>query len=132
MRRCTPKPAARPRPIGRRSPRFTASWREGNTILKWLRNIGITDPRKIFHSHRHTFKTACRGKIDREIRNYITGHTTGDTASEYGDYPIDMLAVEIEKITNPLDAVEIIKLAPPQSRGASPISGQIGETDALS
>lgn len=73
----------------------------GNTILKWLRKIGITDPRKVFHSHRHTFKTACRGKIDREIRNYITGHATGDTASEYGDYPIDMLAVEIEKITNP-------------------------------
>jgi integrase len=104
----------------------------GNTILKWLRKIGITDTRKVFHSHRHTFKTACRGKIDREIRNYITGHTTGDTASEYGDYPIPMLAAEIEKITNPLETVEVVELASPQSREASPISGQIGETDALS
>ena len=103
----------------------------GNTILKWLRKIGITDPRKVFHSHRHTFKTACRGKIDREIRNYITGHTTGDTASEYGDYPIDMLAVEIEKIINPVDS-EVVKLASPRSREAFLISGQIGETDALS
>jgi integrase len=84
----------------------------GNTILKWLRKIGITDPRKVFHSHRHTFKTACRGKIDREIRNYITGHTSGDTASEYGDYPIPMLAIEIEKITNPLDSeAELVKKA---------------------
>jgi integrase len=82
----------------------------GNTILKWLRKIGITDPRKVFHSHRHTFKTACRGKIDREIRNYITGHTTGDTASDYGEYAIPMLAAEIEKVRNPLD-VEVEKLA---------------------
>jgi hypothetical protein len=79
---------------------------------------------------RHTFKTACRGKIDREIRNYITGHATGDTASEYGDYPIDMLAGEIEKITNPLDR-EVVKLASPQSREASLISGQSSGTDAL-
>jgi integrase len=93
----------------------------GNTILKWLRKIGITDPRKVFHSHRHTFKTACRGKIDREIRNYITGHSSGDVASEYGEYPIEMLAVEIEKIANPLDTVEVAKLASPQS----------GEIDAL-
>jgi integrase len=82
----------------------------GNTILKWLRKIGVTDPRKVFHSHRHTFKTACRGKIDREIRNYITGHTTGDTASDYGEYAIPMLAAEIEKVRNPLD-VEVEKLA---------------------
>jgi integrase len=103
----------------------------GNTILKWLRKIGITDPRKVFHSHRHTFKTACRGKIDREIRNYITGHGTDDTASDYGEYPIPMLAAEIEKITNPLDTIEVRKLASPQSREASLTCGQSGETDAL-
>jgi integrase len=70
----------------------------GDTLMRWLRKIGITDPRKVFHSHRHTFKTACRGKIDREIRNYITGHSSDDVASEYGDYEIPMLAAEIEKI----------------------------------
>jgi len=41
----------------------------GNAIGKWLRKIGITDKRKTFHSHRHTFKTNCRGLIDEEIRN---------------------------------------------------------------
>jgi len=102
----------------------------GNTTLKWLRKIGITDPRKVFHSHRHTFKTACRGKIDREIRNYITGHSSGDVAGEYGDYPIPMLAIEIEKITNPLDS-EVVKLASLRSREASLISGQSSGTDAL-
>jgi integrase len=75
----------------------------GNTVMRWLRDIGITDKRKVFHTHRHSFKSACRGKIDREIRNYITGHSSGDTASEYGEYEIPMLAVEIEKIANPLD-----------------------------
>jgi len=104
----------------------------GNTILKWLRKIGITDPRKVFHSHRHTFKTACRGKIDREIRNYITGHRSGDVASDYGEYPIPMLAAEIEKINNPLGTVDVAdKLASPQSREASLTCGQSGETDAL-
>jgi integrase len=82
----------------------------GYTIMRWLRGIGITDPRKVFHCHRHTVKTVCRGKIDREIRNYITGHANGDQASEYGEYPIEMLAKEIEKIPNPLDC-EDIKLA---------------------
>ena len=40
-----------------------------------------------------------------------------------------MLAVEIEKITNPLGTVEVVKLVSPQSREASLTSGQSGEID---
>ena len=82
----------------------------GNTIGKWLRKIGITDKRKTFHSHRHTFKTNCRGLIDEEIRNYITGHATANAAADYGKYPIPMLAKEIEKV-DPLADSETVKLA---------------------
>ena len=41
------------------------------------------------------------------------------------------LAAEIEKITNPLETVEVVELASPQSREASQTCGQSGETDAL-
>jgi hypothetical protein len=74
----------------------------GNTIMIWLRKIGITDPRKCFHSHRHTFKTRCRGKIDKECRDYIMGRAAGDVAAEYGEHPIPTLADEIKKVANPL------------------------------
>jgi hypothetical protein len=74
----------------------------GRTIGQSLSDIGIKDQRKVFHSHRHTFKTRCRVKIDRENRNYITGHASEDIAAEYGDYLIEMLADELAKIPDPL------------------------------
>jgi len=74
----------------------------GNSLLKWLRRIGITDPRKCFHSWRHSFKTLCRGRIEDAQHDYITGHQGQTEGSRYGKYPIPMLAVEIEKLPDPL------------------------------
>ena len=70
----------------------------GNTIQKWLRKTITKDSRKTFHSHRHAYKTLCRGLIDQELRNYLMGHKTAGVAAEYGRYPIKTLAEEIEKI----------------------------------
>jgi len=64
----------------------------------WLRRIGITDRRKVFHSHRHTFKTLARGIMAEEIHDAITGHSNGSVGRDYGHYPIAMLAQAIEKI----------------------------------
>jgi integrase len=71
-----------------------------NIIMPWLRDkIGITDPRKVFHSWRHTFKTNCRGKIAEEIHDAITGHSTGSIGRSYGRYPMAVLREAIEKVT---------------------------------
>jgi integrase len=46
----------------------------GEQLRKWLIKL-IPDLPKgdKLHMFRHTFKSACRGRIDKEIRNYITG-----------------------------------------------------------
>ena len=72
-------------------------------VNKWLRGIGITDPRKVFHSHRHTFKTLCReARVEEEIHDAITGHTSVSVGRGYGDYPIATMAEAIERIPDPV------------------------------
>jgi integrase len=68
----------------------------------WLRDLGIEDRRKVFHSLRHGFKTLCReAKIEREIHDAITGHRDGSASSDYGDFPIPVMAEAVERIPNP-------------------------------
>jgi integrase len=78
---------------------------KGNHSLilnKWLRDLGIEDRRKVFHSLRHQFKTLCReAKIEREIHDAITGHRDGSASSDYGDYPIPTMREAIERISDP-------------------------------
>lgn len=75
-----------------------------NNWSKWwgryAREQGITDKRKVFHSFRHTFKTACRAAgIPKEIHDRLTGHTSGDVGDEYGDkHPVAVLAHQMRKI----------------------------------
>jgi integrase len=83
----------------------------GTTIMRWLRDIGIKDRRKVFHSHRHTWKTRARSFIDEEKRNYLSGHAMANVAAEYGKYPIPMLAIEIEKLPDPLKQVSMAQAA---------------------
>lgn len=46
---------------------------------------GFDDPSKTFHSFRHAFKRACRGKVEEEIHDLLTGHKgTGGVGREYG------------------------------------------------
>ena len=68
----------------------------------WLREIGITDPRKVFHSWRHTFKTMCRGRIEEEIHDALTGHSGGSIGRDYGDYPMGVLRAAVEKLPDPV------------------------------
>jgi integrase len=91
-------PTVRMNRDGKRSPEA------GDIIMPWLRSIGITDPRKVFHSHRHTFKSLSRGRIEEEIHDYITGHGNGAVGRDYGLYPIPMLAEVIERIPDPTAA----------------------------
>jgi len=66
--------------------------RTGN-FSKWVNRYisekcGISDPRKVFHSFRHTFKDACReAGIARELHDRITGHSLGNIGDTYGVGP---------------------------------------------
>lgn len=67
---------------------------------RYARSHGITDSRKVFHSFRHTFKTACRqAGLPKEIHDAITGHSSADVGDRYGEgYPVAVLARELEKV----------------------------------
>jgi integrase len=91
--------------------RSAASW------TKWFgRYLGahVTEnPRKTFHSFRHTFKRACRDAgIPEEIHAALTGHAMTSVGQQYGrerrddgtfdrGVPLSRLAIEIAKISYP-------------------------------
>ena len=81
------------------SGRWTQNW------SKWWRTyargtVGITDPRKVFHSFRHTFIRACREcGIEEEQRIAITGHAGGTVGRVYGGhYPVPALAGAMKRL----------------------------------
>lgn len=64
--------------------RLGAKW--GEWWSRYRREVcGVSDPRMVFHSFRHTFKQHARhvGMIDG-VQRQIMGHSPGDTADEYG------------------------------------------------
>lgn len=72
---------------------------------KWVnryfrKHCGIDDPRKVFHSFRHTFKDACReAEVPREVRNALMGHSTIGVDEEYGEgYSLRVLNEAIQKV----------------------------------
>ena len=85
---------------------------------QWLRNVvGIKDKRAVFHSHRHTFITASRIKINdhgdlripQEARIAITGHADGERRTvhgSYGEWPIATLKALIQRIPDPTISVQ--------------------------
>ncbi len=80
---------------------------------KWLRNVvKITDKRAVFHSHRNTFISTSRVKINdhgdlripQEARIALTGHADGERRTvhaSYGEWPIATLKALIERIPDP-------------------------------
>jgi len=76
----------------------------GEHLRKWLRLVVPEMPKgDATHVFRHTIKTAMRGRIDKEIRNYLTGHKEDGQAAEYGKYAISTLREELVKLpTDPM------------------------------
>lgn len=68
----------------------SATEKRTSAFSKWVngylrKQCGISDPRKVFHSFRHTFKDACReAGIPQDVHNALTGHTTGSVHEGYG------------------------------------------------
>lgn len=69
----------------------------------WSDANGFPDPSVNFHSWRHTFKRATRGKIDEELHDLITGHKgRGGAGRGYGQgSELQVLADAIAKVTFP-------------------------------
>lgn len=72
---------------------------------RWVRDtLGLDDERLgPNHSWRHRFKTLSRRYgIGKDFHDGITGHAHADEGDAYGEFPIDALAREIEKLPDPL------------------------------
>ncbi|WP_160140512.1 site-specific integrase [Blastochloris tepida] len=78
------------------------SW--GRWFGRKLDELGLSDPRLVFHSFRHTFLDRCRDcDVPREIAYAFTGHATGKTVGDdYGrGFSITRLAREMDKVRYP-------------------------------
>jgi integrase len=84
-------------------------------ISKWLRNVvGIRDPNKPFHSHRHTATSFLRNTrlpdgspaVKEDVERYLLGHSGKGAHAGYGKQWIETLKAAIEVIPDPLHAVK--------------------------
>jgi len=80
-------------------------------LSKWLRNVvEIRDPKKPFHSHRHTATSFLRNTltpdghpvVKEDVERYLTGHAGKGAHAGYGKQWIETLKAAIEIIPNPL------------------------------
>jgi len=64
--------------------------------------LGITDPRKTFHSFRHGMADALRRGVELEIREILLGHSSGRVSAAYGSgYSLRALAEAVAKVEYP-------------------------------
>ena len=80
-------------------------------LSEWLRReVGITDPRKPFYSHRHTATSYLRNTlgpdgtpvVKEDIERYILGHGRKGSHGGYGKHWLLTLKRSVEVIVNPL------------------------------
>lgn len=70
--------------------------------MRFIRRV-TSDPNLVTHSLRHNFKDMCRDAgIPEDLHNFITGHSGGDNASNYGEGHSLLARQEaLNKITHP-------------------------------
>lgn len=80
---------------------YTAGW--SKWYGRYVRSLGITDTRKVFHSFRHNFKDACRrAGIEEAVHDALTGHSNGSVGRGYGrGFQVATLAKAMNTITYP-------------------------------
>ena len=80
----------------------SASW--SKWYGRYVRELGITDPRKVFHSYRHLFKHIMRrAGVADEYSKALMGHSNNDVAADYGadDFPLPPLVEALKKLRFP-------------------------------
>lgn len=84
-----------------RPDRFGSRGGNGTKVLsRWVRSIGLTDLRlSPSHSWRHRLRTLGRRYgLANDILDAITGHQGKTVADKYGEFPVQALQRELEKI----------------------------------
>ncbi len=91
--------------------RLFPDWEPEDKINRWflrtyLPAVGIKDSRKVFHSFRHSLKTAlARHGVNRDVSDLITGHKDQSVGGIYiGDASVTMISAMHEA----LDRVELL------------------------
>jgi integrase len=71
----------------------------GSKLAAWVRELGVTEVLSPNHGWRHRFKTqARRVGMDAEARDAIQGHAPRTEAANYGDWDMETLRAEVEKL----------------------------------
>ena len=71
----------------------------GSKLAKWVRELGVTEVQSPNHGWRHRFKTLARKVgMDSEARDAIQGHAPKTEGQAYGEWPLDALRAEVEKL----------------------------------
>ena len=72
---------------------------------RYIRDIGITSPNRVFHSLRHSFKDALRAAgVSEDVNDALTGHSGGGVGRSYGAkdvvrrFGLQRLAGEVAKV----------------------------------
>jgi integrase len=83
-----------------------ADWKPEDKVNRWFlrtfrAEVGIDDSRKVFHSFRHTLKTALtHAGVTRDVSDKITGHADQSVASVYiHDSMVKAMSEGINKVT---------------------------------
>lgn len=71
----------------------------GSKLAKWVRSLGVTEVEQPNHGWRHRFKTVARSVgMDPEARDALQGHAPKTEGQAYGEWPLDALRAEVEKL----------------------------------
>ena len=80
----------------------------GGAWSKWFtrflrKTVGIEEPKKVFHSFRHTFKDMGReAGLREDVHDALTGHSGGGVGRGYGrGFGLKAMAAEMAKIEVP-------------------------------
>jgi integrase len=93
--------------------RLFPDWEPEDKINRWflrtyLPGVGITDSRKVFHSFRHTLKTAlARHGVNRDVSDLITGHKDQTVG---GIYIHDASITMVEAMREGINRVELLQI----------------------
>jgi integrase len=82
-------------------------------LNEMIRDAGIEDPLKVFHSFRHTTRTKARSfETTEEAMDYISGHAPVNVGRRYGLHELPTLKRHLDKINYPIEIAKWTRLEP--------------------